>query len=234
MKKWYAAGLFNLLVLALLGLALRYKINFPLPFIQQENLLHAHSHFAFNGWISFLLQLLILEEFTGNYKKNTRFWNRFFIISTIVNYAMIISFTRVGYSGVSIVLSTFALWLSYVFAYKIYKAIPDNKKKAVSIKFTKASLFFLLLSSLGPYALAIIMAVKSSHQYWYHNALYFFLHFQYNGWLRGQQVIPGSALRAGLNKITLRLTKDSGPVAVRTVELQLKHHWRHLDYKLSP
>jgi hypothetical protein len=82
----------------------------------------------------------------------------------------------------SIALSTFALWLSYVFAYKIYKAIPDNKEKAVSIKFTKASLFFLVLSSLGPYALAIIMAVKSSHQYWYHNALYFFLHFQYNGW----------------------------------------------------
>lgn len=182
MKKWYTVGVFNLVVLALLGLTLRYKINFPLPFLQQENLLHAHSHFAFNGWISFLLQLLILEEFTGDYKKNTRFWNRFLGISTLVNYAMIISFTRVGYSGVSIVLSTFALWLSYVFAYKIYKAIPDNKEKAVSIKFTKASLFFLLLSSLGPYALAIIMAVKSSHQYWYHNALYFFLHFQYNGW----------------------------------------------------
>ena len=60
------------------------------------------------------------------------------------------------------------------------------------------------------------------------------VHFQYNGWLRGQQAIPGSALRIGLNKIAVRLTKDSEPVAVRAVELQFKHHWQHLDYKLAP
>ena len=58
--------------------------------------------------------------------------------------------------------------------------------------------------------------------------------FQYNGWLRGQQAIPGSALRAGVNKLVLRLDKKSNAVAVRAVELQLKHHWQHLDYKLTP
>ena len=58
--------------------------------------------------------------------------------------------------------------------------------------------------------------------------------FQYNGWLRGQQAIPGSALRVGVNKVVLRLHKKSNAVAVRTVEMQLKHHWQHLDYKLAP
>lgn len=182
MKKWYKVALFNLAVLALLGLILRYKINFPLPFVQQENLLHAHSHFAFNGWIGFLLQLLILKEFTGNYKKAIRFWDGFFIISTAVNYAMIISFVWSGYSGVSIALSTIALWLSYVFTYKIYHALPFAANKNISTWFVKGSLFFLLLSSLGPYALAILMATKAGNAYWSHNALYFFLHFQYNGW----------------------------------------------------
>jgi hypothetical protein len=182
MKKWYYVALFNLVVLAFLGLVLRYKINFPLPVFQQENLLHAHSHFAFNGWISFVLQLLILDEFTDDYRTSTKFWNRFFILSTIVNYAMIVSFAWVGYAGVSILLSTVALWLSYAFAYKIYKAIPAENKARISTKFINASLFFLLISSLGPYALATVIASKSSHQYWYHNALYFFLHFQYNGW----------------------------------------------------
>ncbi len=57
--------------------------------------------------------------------------------------------------------------------------------------------------------------------------------FQYNGWLHGQQAIPGSALRAGLNKIVLRLDKKSNAVAVRAVEMQFKHHWQHLDYKLT-
>lgn len=182
MRKWYTVALFNLVVLALLGLVLRYKINFPLPFIKQENLLHAHSHFAFNGWIGFLLQVLILDEFTGGYGKETKFWNRFFVASTIVNYAMIISFAWVGYAAVSIGLSTAALWLSYSFAYKVYTSLPPVGNNKISILFVKGSLFFLLLSSLGPYALAILIGTKTSDAYWLHNSLYFFLHFQYNGW----------------------------------------------------
>lgn len=181
-KKWYTVALFNLVVLAILGLALRYKINFPLPLFEQENLLHAHSHFAFNGWIGFLLQVLLVNEFTDDYSKSKRFWDRFFIASTIVNYGMIISFAWVGYAGISIVLSTIALWLSYAFAYKIYKALPFEVNRKVSTHFVKGSLFFLLLSSLGPYALAIIIASTIAEPYWSHNALYFFLHFQYNGW----------------------------------------------------
>jgi len=182
MKKWYQVALFNLVVLAFLGLVLRYKINFPLPFFEQDNLLHAHSHFAFNGWIGFLLQVLILEEFTTDFQNSPNFWNRFFVASTVVNYAMIISFALVGYAGVSIVLSTAALWLSYVFAYKIYISLPSHESKKISIRFVKASLFFMVFSSLGPYALPIINSIKEPHQYWSHNALYFFLHFQYNGW----------------------------------------------------
>lgn len=46
--------------------------------------------------------------------------------------------------------------------------------------------------------------------------------FRYSGWLQCQKAIPGSALRAGLNKIELRLPGESGPVAVRTLDLQLK------------
>ncbi|MES2647477.1 MAG: hypothetical protein V4717_11415 [Bacteroidota bacterium] len=182
MKKWYTLALFNLLVLAILGLILRYKINFSLPFLEQKNLLHAHSHFAFNGWVSFLLQLVLLQGFTNNYTESKKKWDRFFLFSTFINYAMIASFSMVGYAAISIVFSTISLWLSYYFCYHLFKALAVNNVNTVSIKFVKAALFFLIFSSLGPYALAIIIAVKSSHQYWYHNALYFFLHFQYNGW----------------------------------------------------
>ena len=95
---------------------------------------------------------------------------------------MIVSFAWVGYAGVSIVLSTVALWLSYAFAYKIYKTLPASENKKISTFFVKGSLFFLLVSSLGPYALAILIATKTGNSYSSHNALYFFLHFQYNGW----------------------------------------------------
>lgn len=60
------------------------------------------------------------------------------------------------------------------------------------------------------------------------------MRFQYTGWLRAQAVIPGHVLRSGLNKITIGLSEDSGPVAVRNVELQLKQNWKHFDYILSP
>lgn len=182
LQKWYKVALINLFVLTLLGLVLRYKINFSLPFIEQKNLLHAHSHFAFNGWISFLLQVLILDFFTNNYTLKEKFWNRFFIASTIINYAMIFSFAWQGYGALSIVFSTLALFISYVFVYGIVQSLPTENKNKISVWFIKASLFFLVLSSLGPYLLAYIIANKNEHQYPYHNALYFFLHFQYNGW----------------------------------------------------
>jgi len=73
MKNWYRLALFNLIVLTLLGLILRYKINFPLDFLEQKNLLHAHSHFAFNGWVSFLLQVLILDHFSNCFKDAPKF-----------------------------------------------------------------------------------------------------------------------------------------------------------------
>lgn len=60
------------------------------------------------------------------------------------------------------------------------------------------------------------------------------MRFHYAGWLRAQRAIPGSALRAGLNKIVIRLHGDSGPVAVRTLELQLKYNSPALDYTLAP
>jgi hypothetical protein len=50
--------------------------------------------------------------------------------------------------------------------------------------------------------------------------------FRYAGWLQSQKSLPGSALRAGLNKIVLRLPVDSGPVAVRGLGLQLKNEWQ--------
>lgn len=60
------------------------------------------------------------------------------------------------------------------------------------------------------------------------------MRFRYTGWLRCQKIIPGSALRAGGNRITVQLHPESGPVAVRAVELQLKHNWKNLDYTLVP
>ncbi len=60
------------------------------------------------------------------------------------------------------------------------------------------------------------------------------MRFQYTGWLHAQAIISGKVLRSGLNKITISLSDGSKAIAIRNVELQLKHNWKHFDYILSP
>jgi hypothetical protein len=58
--------------------------------------------------------------------------------------------------------------------------------------------------------------------------------FRYAGWLQCQKAIPGSALKAGTNRIQLRIANTSGPVAVRSVEMQLKTQWQNFDKTFTP
>lgn len=60
------------------------------------------------------------------------------------------------------------------------------------------------------------------------------MRFHYAGWLHGQVILPGSALKAGANTLTLQLPAGASPVAIRAIELQLKHNWRILDYQIVP
>jgi hypothetical protein len=75
LRKWLQISLVNLLCIACIGVILRYKIAYSLPFIDQKYLLHAHSHFAFAGWITqALMSLLVayLSETSGeNYFRKT-------------------------------------------------------------------------------------------------------------------------------------------------------------------
>ena len=60
------------------------------------------------------------------------------------------------------------------------------------------------------------------------------MRFQYTGWVRAQFVIPGNLLHSGQNIVNISVGDDSGTIAVRNVELQLKHNWKHFDYILTP
>jgi hypothetical protein len=60
------------------------------------------------------------------------------------------------------------------------------------------------------------------------------MRFQYTGWVRAQFVIPGHLLHAGPNGVNIGLADGSGSIAIRNVELQLKHNWKHFDYILTP
>lgn len=96
-------------------------------------------------------------------------------------YGMLFSFPVQGYGAVSITFSTLNILTGYWFAFKFWKAL--NKLPAEhSHNWFKASFVFNVIASLGAFSLAYMMATKNLHQNWYLAAVYFFLHFQYNGW----------------------------------------------------
>ena len=181
--RYFKIALFNLLLIAAIGVILRYKIAFSLPFINQKYLLHGHSHFAFAGWITHALMLLLLGYLAAQkgdvvYKKYRWVLNA----NLVTAYGMLISFPLQGYGLCSIIFSTLSIFVSYAFAIMYWKDLNNLSEKKVSHWWMKASLFFNALSSAGAFGLAFMMVTKNSHQNWYLAAVYFFLHFQYNGW----------------------------------------------------
>lgn len=181
--RWLKITLLNLFIVAAIGVVLRYKIAYSLPFIDQKHLLHGHSHFAFAGWISQAIMVLLVaylakEKEAPVFKK----YSWLLYANLVTAYCMLIAFPIEGYGLYSIIFSTASIIVSYAFAIIYWKDLNRLKNKSISHKWFKAAVFFNAFSSLGAFALAIMMVSKIIHQNWYLAAEYFYLHFQYNGW----------------------------------------------------
>jgi len=182
-REWIQIALINFCVVVLAGITLRYKINFPLPFVNQKYLLHAHSHFAFVGWVSVALMALMVNylqqhNLDTNYKKY-----RWVLTATcLASYGMFVSFLIQGYAAFSITFSTLSIFISYFFIVLFWRDLNKVEDKSYAPKWFKAALILWGLSSLGAFTLAYLMANHIMVQDYYFAAIYFFLHFQYNGW----------------------------------------------------
>lgn len=183
LQRYIKLALWNLCIVAAIGFILRYKISYSFPYLDQKHLLHGHSHFAFTGWVTQVLLVLLtdfLSKFSGTdvYKKYKWLLNA----NLVAAYGMLISFPIQGYGFISISFSTLSIIIFYFFAITYWKDLDRLSNKHISFWWIKASLVFNVLSSAGAFALAYMMANKVVHQNWYLAAVYFFLHFQYNGW----------------------------------------------------
>lgn len=182
-KKRFAVALFNLLVAAIAGLLLRVLHVIHIPYLNYSNILHAHSHFAFAGWGFIALFMGFYYAFLKEEKVSGKSWFYIFLFSLIAAWGMLISFPFKGYAPVSIAFSTLYTLLTYWFAWRFYQDSGNNKKSTVSLLFARAALLFLVLSSAGPLAMGPLMALGKEGSALAWDAIYFYLHFQYNGWL---------------------------------------------------
>lgn len=168
------------LTIALLGVILRLFHVIDIP-INYKHILHAHSHIALLGWVytslTTIIYFLYLKESCVEKKYKILFW-----LTQITLVGMLISFPITGYAFVSILFSTLFLIASYVFFWMVNKYTPSDQKQLNSYKLIKAGLWFMVLSSIGPWTLGVIMNTLGGTSIWYRISIYFYLHFQYNGW----------------------------------------------------
>lgn len=173
---------FNLLIVAVLGVILRTYPLLPISFPSYKNLLHAHSHFAFGGWIMPVLFVIILKYFPDLANRIAyRHIKNISVLLLFSAYGMLLSFPFQGYAAVSISFSTLSILAGFYMAIAFWKA-SAGINTPISIHFLKAGLIFLVLSSIGPFATAPLIAMGKAGTALYYNAIYFYLHFQYNGW----------------------------------------------------
>lgn len=167
-------------IVALLGVLMRLFHVVDITF-NYKNILHAHSHVALLGWVYTALTTLIYKLYLSkkeiNKKCKVLFWS-----TQITIIGMLFTFPFIGYALFSIVFSTLFLLASYFFVWFFLKHTSLAQKETNSYKLIRASLWFMVLSSLGPWVLGVIMNTLGSTSPWYRNAIYFYLHFQYNGW----------------------------------------------------
>ncbi len=175
-------ALINFLVLALWGLVMRYMQVYALPGVNYQFIMHAHSHFAFAGWMFFSIALLIIHTVDGG--KYSTAYKQVLIGALLSAYGMLICFSFQGYKALSIGMSTLFILVTYRFTYLVIKDVNLKVRlNDVSIKLLYAALGLLCFSSLGPVALGPIVAMGFRNTPFYQNTIYFYLHFQMNGFM---------------------------------------------------
>jgi len=172
----------NFIILSIFGVMLRYMQLCDVRGLNYQFILHAHSHFAFSGWMFFSIALLI-ALLCGDGKIGPGF--KIILLLTLVSaYGMLASFSWQGYKLVSISFSTLFVLVTFRFTYLVFHGnlLKKRVNEPASILF-RASLILLCLSALGPFALGPLAALGLKNTPYYQDAIYFYLHFQMNGFM---------------------------------------------------
>jgi len=180
-KKHTLVALYFFLAAAILGLLLRYFAVSSIDF-EYRYVVHAHSHVALLGWIYIAFITLIGYYFLKNsIPKKT--YHKIYGFTVITVIGMLASFPFQGYALFSIIFSTLFLIASYFYAWAFFKYKPEDKKNSPAYKTIKYAIIYMLVSSVGPWAIGGVMATLGPESFWYRTSIYFYLHFQYNAWM---------------------------------------------------
>ncbi len=178
--RWIDILIFNFCVVALLGFTLRSKILFSIPFLDYNRLLDAHFHFAFGGWVTLALVVLMSSELLSAGIPQRRYT----LISGLVlasAWVLLIGSPLPANSIGASVVSTLFIVATYIFSGYFLKDFSKAKHSATVRLLAVSAIICLVLSSIGIFTLAYLFATKSLSAFGYRDSLYTYLHLQYNG-----------------------------------------------------
>ena len=181
LKNHIQVALGYFIIAAILGVVLRSSYSIDIP-VNYKYIVHTHSHIALLGWVYIGLSTLLFKLFLEKQELNIKY-RRIFWFTQITLVGMLLSFPFQGYALFSIIFSTLFLFASYWFTWFFVKNVPSEIRQTNSFKCVKVALWYMVLSSLGPWALGAIMNTLGAESIWYRLSIYFYLHFQYNGWM---------------------------------------------------
>lgn len=177
---WLRFSVFNFFLVSVLGVLMRYKIAYSLPIVDQKHVQEAHSHFAFYGWITQIIYVLIIRYLHGILPaQQLKKYHTLMVVNAISAFVMIPSFIYSGYYWLSIAASTAALLTSFVFFFFLLTDLKGKQDLAKS--WFLGGLFFAVISSIGVFGLSYMKSSGNMTQDVYLGATYYYLHFQYNG-----------------------------------------------------
>lgn len=180
---WLKVTLLNLLLAVSIGALLRYAFVREVAWLEFKNFLHAHSHVAMLGWGYLSLYAFLIFCFLSPPQQSAKFYRNLFWLTQGSVLGMLICFPLYGYASLSIFFSSLQVIFSYLFTIRFLKDLKAHSAAPqLSQQLIKTALFFQVLSTLALWAMAPIMAFDLRGSGWYHMAIQFYLHFQFNGW----------------------------------------------------
>jgi len=180
-QTWLTISLINLSLVAMLGFLLRSKILFSIPFVNFKYTLHAHSHFAFGGWVSLALITLMISEILPKADAGKKIYQWLLSAFFLSAAGMLVTFLMQGYGPLSIFFSTLFIFVSYAFAGVFTKHTARSSASTPVKILSIGAVIYLSISSVGPFTLAYLLASKSDNVVLYKDSIYTYLHLQYNG-----------------------------------------------------
>src|SRR5579885_3651175 len=112
---------FNLSIVTFLGFILRSKILFELPWINYLNLLEAHYHFAFEGWVTLALLLLMVNELLPESLNSRPAYNWLFAGIVLCSYSIAFISLYKKNSVAGEIFSYFFILITYLISWRFLR-----------------------------------------------------------------------------------------------------------------